>query len=455
MAQKVSETKLLRDGKENTFHINRIYSVEENANICFYVAELNPEGYIIISGNDELPPVLAYSYTNKAETNTPLFDVLNLIYRKYLSGLSSTSDEVKQARKSAWDSWLNGNNKAAKLLQQWPPDGTTSTGGWLETNWTQSAPYNQLCPIDPVTSVRSYVGCPATAMAQILNYHKSTNNTTFSDNDDYYHNYAGRSFRVDDDADAHAFPTFPQLNTYLDTLNAHYQHNVPPTAQDKAALSFACGVAAKQVYTSEGSGTFGVQQALDAYQKFNCSTAELLFDSDTTLFARLEGNMKDALPVHLAVVDASNSTGHNVVVDGYNTDNYFHVNFGWGGSGNGWLLLPADMPYGLTVIEGLIVDILKNNNTSIQSKGDYDSFEIYPNPANDYIVINTGILNNKSKYSFSLINSMGQTLFSENTHSNTLRVNLKPGFKSGLYLVKMVDTKTKNVFFRKVIIDKN
>lgn len=454
-AQKVSEAKLLRDGKGNSFRINHIFAVQENPKACFYITDLHPVGYIIISGDDELPPVLAYSYTNKAEANTPLSDVLKIIYRQYLYALYNTPEDVKQARKKAWDIWLSGPDKTEKLLQQWPPDGTTTTGGWLETNWTQSAPYNQLCPIDPVTSVRSYVGCPATAMAQILNYHKTTNSTTFSDNDDYYHNYAGRNYMIDDDADAHAFPTFPQLNSFLDTLNTHYQLGVPPTAQDKAALSFACGVAAKQVYTSEGSGTFGVQQALDAYLKFNCTSAELLFDNDTTLFTRLEGNMKDALPAHLAVVDANNSTGHNVVVDGYNTDNYFHVNFGWGGSGNGWLLLPADMPYGLTVIEGLIVDILKNPNTSVQNTSNINSLVIYPNPANEYIEINTTGINIKSGYIIGLISPLGQTLFTEIAHTNTLRINLKPDYKNGLYLIKMVDLKTNNVSFRKVIIDKN
>jgi len=49
--------------------------------------------------------------------------------------------------------------------------------------------------------------------------------------------------------------------------------------------------------------------------------------------------------------------GHNVVIDGYNTDEYFHLNFGWGGTYNGWYLLPDEIPYGLTVIEGAIVDI--------------------------------------------------------------------------------------------------
>ncbi len=46
-----------------------------------------------------------------------------------------------------------------------------------------------------------------------------------------------------------------------------------------------------------------------------------------------------------------------MAVDGYNTDGFFHINFGWGGSNSGWYLLPDQFPYNLTVVEGAIVDI--------------------------------------------------------------------------------------------------
>lgn len=64
-----------------------------------------------------------------------------------------------------------------------------------------------------------------------------------------------------------------------------------------------------------------------------------------------------ALPVHFAVLDPGGGSGHNLVVDGYNTDDDFHLNFGWGGSSNGWYLLPDEIPYSLTQVEGAIVDI--------------------------------------------------------------------------------------------------
>jgi hypothetical protein len=247
--------------------------------------------------------------------------------------------------------------RTQQTFTQWPPAGTTATGGWLENNWDQGSPYNNSCPLDPVTGARSVAGCPAVAMAQILNFHQDTNGTSFDDADDYYHSYDGRSYWIDDDYKAHEFPSFDQLSASLDALDIRYRDQIPITDSDRASLTFACGVAAHQVYTSSISGTFGVNQALQAYQKFSVTQAELLDEFSTDLWSRLSQNMKDALPAHLAVVNESSTAGHNVVVDGYNTDDYYHLNFGWGGAANGWYLLPSEIPYDLTVIEGVIVDI--------------------------------------------------------------------------------------------------
>lgn len=261
--------------------------------------------------------------------------------------------------RAAWASALARPGANRQPLEQWPPAGATPTGGWILTNWRQDAPYNALCPMDLNAGARSIAGCPAVAMSQILDYHRRVNGTRFSDADDYYHNYgSGNRYWIDHDYIARAFPSFPQLNAHLDLLFTGYFHGVTPDSTRVAALIFACGVAARQVYTAAGSGTFGVAQAYAAYQRFGCDSAVLLDSSDPDVYDRLAQNMMDARPAHLAVVDPAWSYGHNLVVDGYNTSGYFHLNFGWGGSYNGWYLIPSGLPAGLTVLEGVVLDIL-------------------------------------------------------------------------------------------------
>ena len=362
-AANVAQAKISQLGKGD-FSISGKTAFYEGEKPLFYVFHLRPRGYVVTSADLALPPVIAYSFqSNFSEGQNVLMDILKADISLRLKNIDNLPDHVIEDRKQMWKSVLNPKNENAASInfEQWPSEGTTSTGGWLETTWNQDSPYNNFCPLD--NGKRSVAGCPAVAMAQILNYHKTTNGVSFNDSDDYYHNYI-HQYVIDDDHEKYDFPSFPELNGYLATLSSHYENNTLLTNNDMAALVFACGVAAKQVYSSEVSGTFGVNQAYQAYLRFGIDSIELLNESNPDLYGRLRMNMVDALPAHLAVVTPDWNSGHNVVVDGYNTDDYYHLNFGWGGSLDGWYLLPDDMPYGLTVIEGIIVDILKENSGS-------------------------------------------------------------------------------------------
>jgi hypothetical protein len=157
-------------------------------------------------------------------------------------------------------------------------------------------------------------------------------------------------------------------------------------------------------------------------------------------------NIIDTLPVHLAVVDESWSTGHNVVVDGYNTDDYYHLNFGWGGSYNGWYLLPEEIPYELTVIEGAVVDIMKRDLTGI-AINEMPPFEtrVNPNPANDYANVSYSI-NYTTSIIIELFNFSGKELFKDEfldqlpgTYSHPLPLKDQ---SAGIYFYRVQTDKT-------------
>ncbi len=320
--------------------------------VLAYVYELIPAGYAVVSADTDLPPVLAYSFENSfgAADDGLLAELLTADIPLRLAQLTAAQ---RRQNRLAWASPQSGRDP----FQQWPPEGSSATGGWIKTTWTQNSPYNDFCPLDPVSGNRSVAGCPSIAMGQIANYHQTINGTVFTDADDYFHNLTGRNYWIDDDALTLDFPAWAELNARLDTLMTCYKYGVEQTDADKAALVWACGVAAKQVYSSSGSGTFAVAQAFDAFERFGFEGMELLTESAPDLYGRMAQNMMDALPVHLAVVTPAWDSGHNVVVDGYNTDNFFHINYGWGGMYDGWYLLPSQIPSGFTVIEGAIVDI--------------------------------------------------------------------------------------------------
>jgi hypothetical protein len=353
-ARMIAADHLERHGKTGRT-IETVSTIMENGQPLCYIMSLHPQGYIAVSGQRSLPPVVAYSFTASVPPSVhhPFVELLTADLSTRLRHIDRLSPDIVEQRREQWETAPSCT--AAATFEQWPPEGSTATGGWVETIWSQDAPYNAYCPMDTQADERSVAGCPAVTMGQILNYHRTVGSARFNDSDDYLHSYGGLRYTIDDDSEAYDFPSFPELNGMLDAAASRLDIGEALTDQDMGALVFACGVAAEQVYSAEGSGTFGVGQADMAYQRFGIPHVLM---QDGEVYNRLAMNMIHGRPAHLAVVNEGWTAGHNLVVDGYNTDNYFHLNYGWGGSYDGWYLLPQEMRFDLTVLEGIVLDIL-------------------------------------------------------------------------------------------------
>lgn len=364
---------------EYSLDVTLPYYTQHDKNPLFYVTLLKPTGFMILTTNYALRPILGYSFTSSFNIDTVEHDMfIEFIKTDIQQRILESSKEDNHPNK--WNIFENtlSIQSTSSSSEQWPPAGYSTTEGWIETQWHQNSPYNDYCPIDLDSGMRGLAGCPAVAIAQILNYHQTINNVSFNDDDDYTHNY-GQRFRIDDDFEMYDFPSFVELNDYLEIIQTHFNQDILLTDKDKAALIFACGTAATQVYTPQVSGTFGVSQAFDAYQKFNCERSELLTLEDVDLFPRIIQNIKTGFPVHLAIVNEDWNSGHNLIIDGYNTEAYYHINFGWGGSYDGWYDLPDELPYELTVIEGVIIDILLPTDTAnLMAAGSIQLSDITP-----------------------------------------------------------------------------
>ncbi len=439
-AQNAAINKITELGRYD-FDIEYVENInDEESNTLFYVFHLTPSGYIVVSANKNLPPIIAYSFLSpfydKSSDEELLKNILITDVKLRLENIPLLSESLINDRVKLWDNLLSNTNSPTQKIsfQQWPSIGNTLYGGWLETQWSQSTPFNNFCPIDKTTGDRSVAGCPAVAMAQILNYHQTINNIEFNDSDDYYHNYEGNNFWIDDDSEEYDFPSFPDLNNHLNNLNNNWRNNNQLTDNDKASINFACGVAAEQVYHPTGSGTFGVEQAFNAYQRFNFKDIELLTESDSDLYDRISSNVINALPVHLAIVNEGWDVGHNLVIDGYNTDGFYHLNFGWGGSYDGWYLLPEDLPYELTIVEGVIVDITDNySGSKLKGYGNLHWTDVKENSKvkGNFSIENIGISGSKIDWEIVVWPEWGSWEFSPSsgedltTEEGPLNINLE------------------------------
>ena len=286
----------------------------------------------------------------------------------------------------------------------------------LTSQWTQDYPYNQLCPRDPFNGYAySVAGCPAIAMGQIINYLQTTQDTRFTDADDYYHSYAGRNYYIDDDWETLQFPSFPQLNELLDTVDAFFRRGEELTDYLKAAVVFACGTACTQIYTSEGSGTFFVDQAFQAYQRFGFEDCVLFREPTEEMYELLISNLQDGYPAHLAVENPAGTVGHNVVVDGYReSDGKFHINFGYGGSLDNWYDIPdPNFYYGMTKVEGIILNIIPKDD-AVNKTICQQPLEVYPNPASDVVYLKNIPC---ESINYTIFNVLGQKVVSGTTNS--------------------------------------
>lgn len=321
--------------------IIRSEALQAQGNTLAWVHHLSPQGFMVISASENLPPLMAYSLDTafgEMDADNPLSEMLIADL-----GLRLTLADARNI-----DAW--------QLAESNPGLYELRNDYLLSSNWNQTYPWNMMVPMDPVSNSRSLAGCPAIAMAQILNYLQSLNGTRLNDTDDYYHSYSGRNYTIDDDHETLGFPSFPVLNEYMERVNTAFKYNYDLSDSLKAALVFASGTVMKQVYSSQASGTFAVNQAFAGFQRFGFDNAELLGPEASDLYDRMIANLAEGLPVHLAVVTPAWDAGHNVVVDGY-AEGMYHLNFGWGGQYNGWYNLPEGIPYNLSVVEGAVVDI--------------------------------------------------------------------------------------------------
>lgn len=406
---------------KNNYSLHRIHTYygHDHSTPLFYLIQLKPTGFMIITSDLGLPPVLSYSFTSELNMSSKEhMNYITLITSDIFNRIQKQNSDKKYDKHSTeWEYLLKENKEIqqSSSFQQWPPTGYSTTGGWIETQWDQNSPFNDFCPLDLSSGDRGLAGCPAVAIAQILHYHKTINNIQFDNTDDYTHDYV-QYFQIDDDHNTYDFPSFPELNGYLSTVQSHFNQGIDLTNVDKAALLFACGTAAKQVYTPQVSGTFGVSQAFDAYQKFKCNESVLLTSEDEDIYDRIIQNIKTGLPVHFAIVDETVTTGHNLIIDGYNTNDYYHLNFGWKGAYDGWYDLPDELPFELTFIEGVIVDILMPTSIAdLEVSGSIQLLDITPGStvSSSFTIFNSGEINSELEWEIESYPEWGSWEFSQ------------------------------------------
>ena len=295
--------------------------------VLAYVLDLSPKGYIVVSPDTDITPVIAYSFESdfiiEEAADNVLLHLVSWDMDNRLKAIPVTPLEVKDANSGLWGQYLDGELAAGMDLATYGPILSAAT-------WNQGTPYNNYCPADPETYSASVTGCVATAMAQIVNYFAYPGAVTFNYSDNYTSSI--------DPGDGWGTRT---ISISATTANFSGMSYPVSTNANKAALSYACGVATRMNYSSYASGTSTSYVATALKNKFGYASADYKESGDADFYPTLQSNMQNNRPAQVSIRNSSGAGGHSIVCDGYNTSTLlYHLNLGWGGTADAWYSLP-------------------------------------------------------------------------------------------------------------------
>jgi len=351
------------------FAIGNIRQItDEDGNILAYVQELEPQGFIITSGDDSIRPVIGFSLSGKFPPNIrkgdPLLDLLRADIQARQKAALTGDEKLKELaaeNNEKWDSVFKESGKVPLSIRE---AASTQWGPYIQTTWSQGGIYRSKCPYkDPGSAgARRPTGCTAISMAQIMYMHKYPKSISFSDGDHYTSKAAIKNAQneiigydlidLDGDSSSYGFPTFAQLSSSLSQIA------YGGSEEEIANLCFATGIKLRMTYGRSGSGAWRPTAYVDEFD-YGSAIHSRNWSSVNDYVVQ---NMKDGLPAQIAIYnsDPSITGGHSIIIDGYRDDGFFHLNYGWGASSpdsitETWYNIP-DMPY-YDVVSNVIYDI--------------------------------------------------------------------------------------------------
>lgn len=276
------------------------YTQSDDSNNLLYVFNnKTANSYVIASADDLAPAVLAYS-------NDGLLDVTD-INGGVRFWMDIYSDAISKAIKT-------GNPVKVTALD------AMAIEPLVKTKWGQDTPFNNLCPLSG--GKRCVTGCVPTASSMLMYYHKCGNFdwSVIQENYGYYRGLDG------------------------EWHNASY---TTASANEVARMMYTVGssINAKYGAGETSSSAFDAVRYLTSYQGFDKSAryANRAYYTDEEWQNLLLSELQQARPMIYDGRDKYDN-GHAFMCDGYDGKGYFHFNWGWQGSSDGYYLVIGSDP---------------------------------------------------------------------------------------------------------------
>ncbi|MBL7103074.1 MAG: C10 family peptidase [Bacteroidales bacterium] len=286
----------------------------------YYVFHVNKGGFVIVPADDCLSPVLGYSFKHNfvADNQPPnvkwwfgqFEEQVRYVRQKKLTPEIKTADQ--------WAYYLNDGFELNK-----PVKSSKAVEPLLTTEWDQGWPYNYYCPETPTggSGGHTWVGCVATAIAQITYYWR------WPDHGQGYTSYISTVYPA----------TGVQSADFENTWYRYSEMVDEPQTVNLAIAEYSYHIAVGIHMNFSGGGSFPSTddsiayylklQPYDWYYRDNMPVEQWKELLTTSLDSKF--------PVYYGG-NPSSGSGHAFVCDGYQDEDHFHFNLGWGGQSNGY-----------------------------------------------------------------------------------------------------------------------
>ena len=302
-------------------------STKSDAN-AYYAFNINGGGFIIVAGDNRANQVLGYSVNGQLD------------FKHLPDNMKALLDFYKEEIE-----YLQANPKL-KVPKEVPKRTSNNREVIVEplvtAHWGQQMPYFLQCPMSNGTY--SKVGCSGVQMAQIVHYWQYP--TTCGPIPAYYSPKLGITL---EELPVTTFDYSKMLTSYSH-WNTHQQVLIQDSyteeqANEAAKLCRYVGQAARMNYYDTGSGTVAAQK-LEAMKILGYNSEAISVYRDNGYTTEVwESLMRDELdagqPIMYGAKNGTGDVGHAFIFDGYDSEGYFHINWGWYGVNDGWFLTTA------------------------------------------------------------------------------------------------------------------
>ena len=269
---------------------------EQGKDPAYYVFNTtNKDGFVIVSGDDRTESILGYADNGYFDENDIPLNVKAWL-EFYENSIRSLDD-----------------SQIVSIPQR---TAHASIEPLIKTKWGQGRPYNLQCPIEGENNC--VTGCVATALAQVMYYHKwpASNSEQIPS---YYTSTVG------------TLEALPTTTFKWDLMKNKYKYDATGDSVDAVAeLMRYCGQINEMNYTNNGSSAFIHCDRLVTLFDYSNNMQNLNRSSFTN--KQWEDIIYNDLANNLPVLyeGRNNNGGHQFICDGFDGNGLFHINWGWG-----------------------------------------------------------------------------------------------------------------------------